>query len=131
MSSSLSGFDHSDIDSWFSLGGLMASVTLQIRNKAEPMNWTTPLYIQYGMIGLSFIIFVLLPESPCKRASHIALGLCLRCLGWLVSKGKNVEARKVLNFKYGNIEGYDIDGELVSTGRGAKAGAICIPDCQG
>lgn len=44
----------------------MASITLQVRNVAEPMNWKTPLYIQYGMIGLSFLIFVLLPESPCK-----------------------------------------------------------------
>lgn len=55
----------SDHTSWFSLGGLMASITLQVRNVAEPMNWQTPLYIQYGMIGVSFLIFVLLPESPC------------------------------------------------------------------
>ena len=55
----------SNLTSWFSLGGLMASITLQVRNVAEPMNWQTPLYIQYGMIGVSFLIFVLLPESPC------------------------------------------------------------------
>ena len=36
-------------------------------------------------------------------------------VGWLVGKGKTAEARKVLVYKYGGVEGYDIDGELVSS----------------
>lgn len=56
------------------------------------------IYTQYGMIGLSIIIFVfVLPESP----------------WWLVSKGKTAQAKKILANKFANVEGYDLDTELV------------------
>jgi len=55
-------------------------------------------YTQYGMIGLSFIASFVMPESP----------------WWLISKGKTQAARKILASKFANVEGYDIDTELVS-----------------
>jgi len=55
------------------------------------------IYTQYGMIGLSLIIFIILPESP----------------WWLVGKGKTAQAKKILAGKFSNVEGYDLDTELV------------------
>ena len=55
-------------------------------------------YTQYGMIGLAFIASFVMPESP----------------WWLISKGKTQAARKILTSKFANVEGYDIDTELVS-----------------
>jgi hypothetical protein len=63
------------------------------------------------MIGLSIMIFVFLPESPCERFLAFSIGPLLP-IGWLVSKGKVDKARKVLESKYKNVKGYNIDGEL-------------------
>lgn len=49
------------------------------------------------MIGAIAIIFVLLPESP----------------WWLVSKGKLDKAAKVLTFCNGNVNGYDVQEQIV------------------
>ncbi|WVW83082.1 hypothetical protein I302_105100 [Kwoniella bestiolae CBS 10118] len=81
---------------WFSLGGLMSSVALKVRSDSHPLDYKTSIYTQFGMLGLSMIIFVFLPESP----------------WWLVSKGKLDKARNVLVKKFQNIPEYDIDGEL-------------------
>ncbi|OCF31052.1 hypothetical protein I317_06846 [Kwoniella heveanensis CBS 569] len=81
---------------WFSLGGLMANVTLKVRSDSHPLDYKTPIYTQFGMIGLSIIIFVFLPESP----------------WWLVSKGKLDKARSTLEKKFAHIPGYDINREL-------------------
>lgn len=52
---------------WFSLGGLMASIGLKAQADKHPLNWKTPIYTQYAMLGLSLLIFAFLPESPCKH----------------------------------------------------------------
>jgi hypothetical protein len=49
------------------------------------------------MVGAIALIFVLLPESP----------------WWLVSKGKLDKAGKVLKFCNGNVDGYDVQEQLV------------------
>lgn len=52
---------------------------------------------KWAMIGAIAIIFVLLPESP----------------WWLVSKGKLDKAAKVLTFCNGNVDGYDVQEQIV------------------
>ncbi|WWC60692.1 uncharacterized protein I303_103268 [Kwoniella dejecticola CBS 10117] len=81
---------------WFSLGGLLASIALNVRSKSNPLDYKSLIYTQFGMIGLSILIFVFLPESP----------------WWLASKGKFDKARAVLEKKFSGIPDYDIDGEL-------------------
>ncbi|WWD20939.1 hypothetical protein CI109_105417 [Kwoniella shandongensis] len=81
---------------WFSFGGLLASIVLKVRATSHPTDWKTPIYTQFAMIGLSLIIFAILPESP----------------WWLMSKGRVEKARKVLQFKYGSVPGYDMEREL-------------------
>ncbi len=83
--------------SWWSLGGLCASIALKVRSSSHPFDYKVPIYTQFAMIGLSIIIFVILPESP----------------WWLVSKGKMEKAEMVLQRKYGKVPGYDISEELV------------------
>jgi len=51
---------------WFTFGGLMASIGLKAQADTHPLNWKTPVYTQFAMIGVSIIIFVFLPESPCE-----------------------------------------------------------------
>lgn len=81
---------------WITLGGLIASVSLKVRQDADPFDYKTPIYTQFGMIGLCAIIFVFLPESP----------------WWLASKGKHDRCRKILTWKFKGVPGADVDKEL-------------------
>jgi len=81
---------------WSNLGGLMASVALQVRNTEAPQDWKTPILTQFGMIGFFLLAVFWLPESP----------------WWLARMGQQDKARKVLQDKYGQVEGYDIQHEL-------------------
>ena len=78
----------------------------------NPEEYKIPLYTQWAMIGLLIIIFVGLPESPCKSSS-ITQGSALT-QGWLVTKGKIEEAEKVLLFTKGHLEGYSAANEIAS-----------------
>jgi MFS transporter, SP family, general alpha glucoside:H+ symporter len=50
------------------------------------------------MVGISVIIFLFIPESP----------------WWLVSKGRNEQAAKVLQRYFGKIPGYNVQEKIVS-----------------
>lgn len=50
------------------------------------------------MIGCILVAFLLIPESP----------------WWLASKGKVDQASQVLNRCFANVEGYDINQQIVS-----------------
>lgn len=51
------------------------------------------------MVGLIAVIFLLIPESP----------------WWLVSQGKIDKGAKILNRLNGKVDGYSVDGQIVST----------------
>ncbi|KAJ2904916.1 General alpha-glucoside permease [Zalerion maritima] len=92
----LKGFFINAYSFWFVLGQLFASVALERLGGVDPMNYKTPIYTQWPMVGLIGIVFFLLPESP----------------WWLASKGKFNEAAKVLHICNGHIEGYDVDEHI-------------------
>ncbi|KAH6967855.1 general substrate transporter [Ilyonectria sp. MPI-CAGE-AT-0026] len=92
----LRGFFINAYSFWFVLGQLFASVALNRLNAADPLDFRTPIYSQWGMIGVIIIIFVFLPETP----------------WWLVSQGKLDKASKVLQLCNGHIEGYDIQEQI-------------------
>jgi SP family general alpha glucoside:H+ symporter-like MFS transporter len=81
---------------WFTAGGLFGAVALKARSKTHPEDYKNMIYTQFAMIGLSAVAFFFLPESP----------------WWLVSKGKNVQAKKILTMKFSGVPQYDIDTEL-------------------
>ncbi|KAH8666520.1 general substrate transporter [Xylariales sp. PMI_506] len=92
----LRGFFVNAYSLWFVVGQLFGSVALKEMAATDPMNYKTPIYTQWAMIGLIGIIFGLLPESP----------------WWLASKGKLDKAEKVLKLFYGRVEDYDIKEQL-------------------
>lgn len=51
---------------WFNLGQLMASTTLKVRADYDRFDYKTPIYTQFGMIGVAYLITFFLPESPCE-----------------------------------------------------------------
>lgn len=66
--------------SWFVVGQLMAPVALQRLNKTHPYDFRVAIYTQWGMLGLLFVIFLWIPESPCELyvgfiADHRVVGV--------------------------------------------------------
>ncbi|OJJ44016.1 hypothetical protein ASPZODRAFT_122161 [Penicilliopsis zonata CBS 506.65] len=92
----LRGFFINAYSFWFVLGQLFASVALERMDTNHPYNFRTPIYTQWSMLGLTGIIFALIPESP----------------WWLASKGKVDKTAKVLNRCYGHLEGYDVQEHI-------------------
>jgi hypothetical protein len=50
----------------------MAAVGLQVQSEVNPYNYLNVIYMQFGMIALSVIIFFCLPESPCEWRSSFS-----------------------------------------------------------
>ncbi|KAF4499688.1 Major facilitator superfamily domain, general substrate transporter [Fusarium agapanthi] len=81
---------------WFVLGQLFASVALKELKANDPLDFRTPIYTQWAMIGCILVALLLIPEF----------------LWWLASKGKVEEASQVLNRSFANVEGYDINQQI-------------------
>ncbi|KAK2668290.1 Major facilitator, sugar transporter-like [Fusarium oxysporum f. sp. vasinfectum] len=92
----LRGFFINAYSFWFVLGQLFASVALNRLKANDPLDFRTPIYTQWAMIGCILVAFLLIPESP----------------WWLASKGKIEQASQVLNRCFANVEGYDIDQQI-------------------
>ena len=54
---------------WWNVGNLIASAVLKARADTHPQDYKTSIYTQFAMIGLSTLIFIFLPESPCESTS--------------------------------------------------------------
>ena len=78
---------------WFIVGVFFAPVALKTMADADSNEFRTPFLIQWGLIGLMIIIFLVLPESP----------------AWLAAKGKEDNAKKQLRKINGRVPGYDVD----------------------
>ncbi|KAF1966119.1 MFS general substrate transporter [Bimuria novae-zelandiae CBS 107.79] len=78
---------------WWTVGSFFTHVALQRLNHRDPFDWLTPIYIQWGHVGLMAIIYICLPESP----------------AWCASVGKEAQAKKWLKFIHRDVEGYDVE----------------------
>ncbi|EIT82617.1 general substrate transporter [Aspergillus flavus] len=81
---------------WWSLGSFFAQVALQHLAQDHPMNYLTPVYTQWAQIGLMFLIYILVPESP----------------AWCIDAGKADRARKELLRLYRGVPGFNVDQQL-------------------
>ncbi|WVR05517.1 hypothetical protein IAU60_002535 [Kwoniella sp. DSM 27419] len=81
---------------WWSIGSLFAPVALQVLGRKAPLDWKTPIYTQWAMIGLMILIYIfIVPESP----------------WWAAEKGKHELGKRSLSTLNGNVAEYDVDNE--------------------
>ncbi|KAB8256146.1 general substrate transporter [Aspergillus pseudonomiae] len=92
----LRGFFINAYSFWFVVGQIFASVALNRLHAISPLDFRTPIYTQWAMVGATIIIFVIMPETP----------------WWLVSKGKLDRAAKILKTYNGRVEGYDVSEQI-------------------
>ncbi|KAL5334203.1 general substrate transporter [Aspergillus crustosus] len=78
---------------WFITGQFFAPVALQVLNTSDPINYLTPVYTQWSQIGLMLIIYLFVPESP----------------AWCASRGRETQAKKMLQIIYKGVNDFDID----------------------
>ncbi|KAL2851029.1 general substrate transporter [Aspergillus pseudoustus] len=78
---------------WWALGSFCGQVALREINARTPDKYLTAIYSQWGHVGVMFIIFIILPESP----------------SWYASKGREADSKKTLKWLYGRAEIYDVD----------------------
>jgi MFS family permease len=78
---------------WWITGQFFAPVALQVMYESAPDNYLTPVYTQWGLIGLMIVIYILIPESP----------------AWCASRGKVDEAKKALKVLSLGVADYDVD----------------------
>ncbi|KAE8327986.1 general substrate transporter [Aspergillus sergii] len=92
----LRGFFINAYSFWFVVGQIFASVALNQLHSIDPLDFRTPIYTQWAMVGATIIIFIIMPETP----------------WWLVSKGKIDKASKMLRTYNGRVEGYDVSEQI-------------------
>ncbi|KAF2226018.1 MFS transporter [Elsinoe ampelina] len=106
---------------WFIVGQLAGAIALNRLNATDPLDFRTPIYTQWAMIGVMLIIFLLLPESP----------------WWLAGKGKTEKAAKVVNLVNRDVPGYNahevinvmtatIEEEQYTAKKNAQQGAMAV-----
>ncbi|EEU33411.1 uncharacterized protein NECHADRAFT_56685 [Fusarium vanettenii 77-13-4] len=78
---------------WWVIGQFFAPLALQIISQNDSSNWLTPVYSQWGHIGLMLIIYLLIPESP----------------AWCVARGQVDRAKKMLRLIYRDAKDFDIE----------------------
>ncbi|KAG5764966.1 hypothetical protein H9Q72_006965 [Fusarium xylarioides] len=78
---------------WWITGQFFAPVALQVMYEKAPNDYLTPVYTQWGLIGLMIIIYLAIPESP----------------AWYVSRGKADGAKKALAFLNKGVNDYDVE----------------------
>ncbi|KAL2209240.1 general substrate transporter [Sarocladium strictum] len=78
---------------WWGIGTWCTHMALYAMNKQNPDDFRTPIYTQWGQIGLMAIIYLILPESP----------------AWCATVGKEGKAKKALGRINRGVEDYDAD----------------------
>lgn len=81
---------------WWSLGSFFAQVALQHLSKDDPTNYLTPIYTQWAQIGIMFLIYISVPESP----------------AWCVNAGKIDQAKKELLKLNQGVPNYDLERQV-------------------
>lgn len=81
---------------WWSLGSFFAQVALQHLSKDDPTDYLTPIYTQWAQIGIMFLIYIFVPESP----------------AWCVNAGKADRAKRELLKLNRGVPNYDLERQF-------------------
>jgi len=76
---------------WFVFGQLVGNVALQRVSQTSPLEYKIPIFSQWGMIGLMFILYIFLPETP----------------AWCVKTGRMDMARRMTRRLYRGVKNFD------------------------
>jgi hypothetical protein len=55
---------------WYGVGQLMATTALRVMRLDNPKIWLPLIYSEWATIGIMFLIYCFIPESPCKSSGH-------------------------------------------------------------
>ena len=83
---------------WWTLGSFFAQVALQHLSQDNPTSYLTPIYTQWAQIGVMFLIYLFIPESP----------------AWCVNADNIERARKELLKLNRGVKNYNVDQQLQS-----------------
>lgn len=78
---------------WWIIGQFFAPVALQVLSTTDAYNYLTPIYSQWGHIGLMLIIYLWIPESP----------------AWCATRDKAELAKKSLRAIYRGVKDFDVE----------------------
>ncbi|KAH8422418.1 putative MFS alpha-glucoside transporter [Aspergillus melleus] len=81
---------------WWTLGSFFAQVALQHLSHTHPGDYLTPIYTQWAQLGLMFIIYICVPESPV----------------WCVNVGKYERAKRQLRTLYRGVNDYNLEQQF-------------------
>ncbi|KAL7418259.1 hypothetical protein Q5752_007125 [Cryptotrichosporon argae] len=93
---------------WFGIGQFASAIALEVVAVTKPLLWRRAIYSEWVFTGLAISAWVFLPESP----------------RWLLQKGRDGDARRVLERVNGQVEGYDVDRELAMLQEEVAAGLL-------
>ena len=80
---------------WQTIGSITCAVMMNFINKRHPLDWLLPVYIEFGLVGLMLVCFLIIPETP-----------------WFYGRRGNKEkALRSMKRLYSNIPGYDFEEE--------------------
>ena len=77
------------------IGSITCSVMMDILNQKYPQRWLLAVYIEYAMIGIMFLCYIFIPETP----------------WYFARRGDREGAMKSMRRLYGNIPDYDYEHE--------------------
>ncbi|KAH8652623.1 general substrate transporter [Tricladium varicosporioides] len=81
---------------WWTVGSFFAQVALRMLAKHNPKDYLVPIYTQWGQLGVMFLIYIFLPESP----------------AWCVTRGKIELAKKNLLSLNRSVKSYNMEQQI-------------------
>ncbi|KAM0325154.1 hypothetical protein ACHAQA_007693 [Verticillium albo-atrum] len=83
---------------WNTIGNFLAPMILTVMQASNPLDYKTPILIQWGFLGLMLPIFIWLPETPAYYAE----------------RDQDELGKKTLNRINGGIQDYDVETERLT-----------------
>ena len=100
----------------FAIGQFTSSIGLQILNSTTPDKYLHAFYSEFVYFGLFGLAVLYLPESPCESILpiiiHTERNYVDGSAAWLVLRGQDEKAKRMLNRLVGNVPDYDLDHEF-------------------
>ena len=97
----------------FAIGQFAAAICLYIVEQTTPLDYLRAIYSEWVFSGIFLLCWVYIPESPSESGvpSHSTI-TDRATTGWLIRKGNDEKAKRMLKRINGGVPGYDLDYEF-------------------